>query len=317
MTHRDMPARAWALLLLLALIWGGSFLSIRIALDTIPFVTSVAYRVGFAAVLLWVWVVLRGVDLPSWRLAPAFLVMGLLNNVIPFCLMAWGQLYIPTGLTAVFNASTAVFGALVAAALLPDERMTRRKAIGVGLGFAGVVVAIGWRSLIDLDIRSLAQLAVIAGALSYAFAAVWARVRLAGIAPEASAAGMLTGSSVMMIPAALILDGWPVWPGAQAALAVGYYVIAATAGAYVLYYRVIAMAGSAHTMLVTLLVVPVSIGLGALVRAEALAPRVFAGMAVLAVGLVVLDGRAIRWLRRSKGGDTGAAAPSNGDAGPV
>lgn len=298
MTHRDLSAQAWVLLCLLALIWGGSFLSIRIALDAVPFVTSVAYRVGFAAVLLWLWVLARGIELPSRRLAPAFLVMGLLNNVIPFCLMAWGQLYIPTGLTAVFNASTAVFGAVVAAALLPDERMTARKAVGVGVGFAGVVVAIGWRSLVDLDVRSVAQLAVVAGALSYAIAAVWARVRLAGVAPEASAAGMLTGSSVVMIPAALLIDGVPVWPGVSAALAVSYYVIAATAGAYVLYYRVLAMAGSANTMLVTLLVVPVSIGLGALVRCEALAPRVFVGMALLALGLVVLDGRALRWMRR-------------------
>ncbi|MFV2053402.1 DMT family transporter [Aliiroseovarius sp. YM-037] len=291
--QRSIPTRVWVDILLLGLIWGASFLAIRLALFEIGFVTSVAHRVFWAALILWGWVWVRGFDVPRGaRVWGAFLVMGLLNNVIPFSLMAWGQLHIETGLTSVFNAATAIFGVVVAALILPDERMTLRKASGVGLGFAGVAVTIGLDSFQSLDLRSLAQLAVVGGTISYAFASVWARMRLSGLRPEVAAAGMLTGSSLVMVPAAFLIDGVPSFALSwQATLSVGYYVVFATAGAYLLYYRILATAGAANTMLVTLIIPPVSIILGALVLSEALPPNVFAGLALLILGLVILDGR--------------------------
>lgn len=137
MTERTISAESWGLLALLALLWGASFLSIRIALDEIPPLTAVAHRVGWATLVLWVYVILRGLPLPRGRRVwIGFLGMGLLNNVIPFSLMAWGQLYIPSGLTSIFNASTAIFGVLVAAVLLSDETLSARKAVGVAVGAA-------------------------------------------------------------------------------------------------------------------------------------------------------------------------------------
>lgn len=299
MSTRDIPNRAWAELALLSLIWGGSFLAIRTALDEIPFVTSVAYRVGVAALVLWAWVALRRLAVPtSPRVWGALLGMGVLNNVLPFSLMAWGQLHIETGLTSILNAGTAVFGVLVAALLLADERLTLRRGLGVALGFFGVATAIGLKNLTSLDLRSAAQLAVVAGTISYAFAGVWARVMLQGLAPQVAAAGMLTGSALVMIPAALLLDG-PVLPQhPDTILAIGYYAVIATALAYLLYFRVLAMAGSGNLMLCTLLVAPVAILLGASVRGEVLSPNVYAGFALLAVGLAVLDGRVLRVFRR-------------------
>lgn len=287
--------RAWAELILLGLIWGGVFLAVRVSLDEIGFVTSVAHRVFWAALILWGYVALRRLPLPRGRQWGALLVMGLLNNVIPFSLMAWGQLHIPSGLASVFNASTAIFGTLVAALVLADERLTPRKALGVGLGFAGVVTAIGVNALLAFDITSLAQLAVIGGTLSYAFAGVWARVHLKGLTPQVAAAGMLTGSALVMVPAALVLDGPPdltLRPETLASIA--YIVLAATAGAYLLYYRILAMVGSANLMLVTLIIPPVAIVLGTWLRAETLSPNVYAGLALLALGLVILDGRLLR-----------------------
>ena len=293
MTQKSLSARAWAELLLLAALWGGSFLAIRVALDEIGFVTSVAHRVFWAALVLWGVVALMRLPVPrAPRVWGAFLVMGLLNNVIPFSLMAWGQLYIETGLTSIFNAATAIFGVLVAALLFRDERLTARRALGVALGFAGVVVSIGVETLTRFDPRALAQLAVLGGALSYAFAGAWARATLSGLAPQVAAAGMLTGSGLVMLPAAMLLEGPPdltLQPGTIAAIA--YYALAATALAYLLYYRVLAMAGSGNLMLVTLLIVPFAIVLGALARDETLAPQAFAGFALLALGLLVLDGR--------------------------
>ena len=287
--------RAWAELSLLALIWGGSFLAIRVALDELPFVTSVAWRVGLAALVLWTWVLARRLPVPrAPRVWGALLVMGLLNNVVPFTLMAWGQLSIETGLTSILNAGTAVFGVLAAALLLPDERLTPRRALGVALGILGVATAIGLGQLATLDLRSLAQLAVVAGTLCYALASVWGKVTLQGLAPQVAAAGMLTGSSLVAIPAALAVEG-PVWPTTPATwAAVAYYAVAATALAYLLYFRVLAMAGAGNALLVTLLIAPVAIVLGALVLGESLPPRTYAGFALLALGLAVIDGRVLR-----------------------
>jgi drug/metabolite transporter (DMT)-like permease len=293
-----LTPRAWGELMLLSLIWGGSFLAIRTALDEIPFVTSVAYRVGLAALALWALVALRRTPLGlTRRHMLGFLGMGLLNNVIPFSLMAWGQLHIETGLTSILNASTAIFAVVVAAIFLADERLTLRKALGVGVGFAGVATAIGLDNLTQLDLRSAAQLAIVAGTVSYALAAVWARVWLKGLAPPVAAAGMLTASSLVMIPAALLIDG-PVLPQNPLTwAAIGYYALIGTALAYILYYRVLALAGSGNAVLCTLMIPPVAISLGAWIRAEALAPNAYMGFALLALGLAILDGRILRALR--------------------
>lgn len=294
-----MPSRAWAELALLSLIWGGSFLAIRTALDEVPFVTSVAYRVGIAALVLWAWVAIRRLAVPrDPKVWGALLVMGLLNNVLPFSLMAWGQLHIETGLTSILNAGTAVFGVLVAALLLADEELTLRRGIGVAVGFFGVATAIGLENLTTLDLRSTAQLAVVAGTVCYALAGVWGRVNLKGLSPQVSAAGMLTGSSLVMIPAALLIDGIVIPQQADTILSIGYYAVIATALAYLLYFRVLALAGSGNTMLCTLLIAPIAILLGALMRDEVLSANVYAGFALLALGLAILDGRVLRSLRR-------------------
>lgn len=300
--QKTLSGRAWAELFLLALLWGASFLSIRIALNEIGFVTAVAHRVFWAALVLWGVVWLRGLPVPhSPRLWIGFLMMGLLNNVIPFSLMAWGQLHIETGLTSILNAATAIFGVVVAAIVFVDERLSLRRVVGVGLGFAGVATAIGLDSLARLDLRSMAQLAVLCGTFSYALAAAWGRLRLSGLAPQVAAAGMLTGASLVMVPAALILEGVPsltLSPATFAAIA--YYALAATAFAYLLYYRVLAMAGSGNLMLCTLLIAPIAIVLGAVVLGEELKPQAYAGFALLALGLTVLDGRLWRWITRQR-----------------
>lgn len=299
MTQDSISAGTWGLMALLALLWGASFLSIRIALDEVPPLTAVAHRVSGASIILWLYVFARGIPLPRGRRVwIGFAGMGLLNNVIPFSLMAWGQLHISSGLTAIFNASTAIFGVLVASLLLADERLTRRKAIGVATGFAGVVTAIGADSLRDFDITSLAQLAVLAGTLSYSFAGVWARKWLTGLPPQVAAAGMLTASTLVIVPLAWIVDGpirLDLAPRTLAAIA--YYAVGATALAYLLYYSVLARAGSGNLMLVTLLIAPVAILLGALVLGETLPANAYKGFALLALGLAIIDGRLIDRLR--------------------
>lgn len=293
---------SWALLVLLALIWGGSFLSIRIALDEVGPLTSVAHRTFWAMLILWGVVLMRGHSLPrdlrSWT---DFFGVGMLNNVIPFTLMAWGQLFIASGLTSIFNAATAIFGALAAALFFADERISLRKGIGVALGFCGVITAVGADALRGFDIKNLAQLAVIAGTISYALAGVWARKRLTQMPPELAAAGMLSMATLVTVPLAWVLEG-PITLRLQTdtMLAIFYYAAIATAGAYLLYYRILAVAGSSNVMLVTLLIPPVAITLGAVARDESLPANAYAGFALLALGMLVLDGRVLRALRRPR-----------------
>lgn len=293
MTQTSITLRAWGDLFLLAILWGGSFLAIATALDEIGFLSSVTHRVLWAALLLWAVVLWKGLPIPTApRVWAAFLVMGCLNNVIPFSLMAWGQLSIESGLTSILNAATAIWAVIVAALVFPDERLTPRRTIGVTLGFAGVATAIGLQNLANFDIRSLAQIAVIAGTLSYAFAGSWARLKLSDHPPLVAAAGMLTGSTLVMLPLSWIIEGpLPMALAPETWAAIAYYAVASTAFAYILYYRILAAAGAGNLLLVTLMIPPIAIVLGAWVRNEALSPNAYLGLALLALGLLILDGR--------------------------
>lgn len=298
--QQSLSGRAWSEMLLLAVIWGGSFLSIRIALDEIGPLTSVAHRTGWAMLVLWFVVLAMRLPIPrSPGIWFGFLGMGLLNNVIPFALMAWGQVHVETGLTSILNAATAIFGVLAAALFFADERITIRKGIGVGLGFLGVATAIGIDNFRNFDLRSLAQLAILAGTISYALAGVWARKFLGDLPAQVAAAGMLTASTLIAVPLAWWAEG-PITLDLQTdtIAAIGYYAIIATAGAYLLYYRVLAMAGTGNLLLVTLLIAPVAITLGAIVRHESLNTNAFAGFGLLALGLIILDGRVWMLIRR-------------------
>jgi len=300
--QKTMTGRAWFEMTLLALIWGGSFLAAAVALREVGVFTVVAHRVFWAMLILWFVVWLRGYALPrdiaTWR---AFLVMGILNNVLPFSLFVWGQQYIESGLVSILNAATAIFGVLVAAMVFADERLTTRKLAGVLIGFCGVVSTIGVTNLVSFDIKSTAQLAAVLATVCYAFASAWARRTMVGLPPEMSAAGMLTSSSLIMVPLALILEGVPsvhLMPSTLAALA--FFTVIATAFAYLLYYSVLRRAGSGNLTLVTLMIPPMAILLGAVFLHERLEPREFLGFRLVALGLIVIDGRLLRLIRRGK-----------------
>ncbi|MGM0585446.1 MAG: DMT family transporter [Pseudomonadota bacterium] len=296
-----MTNRAWAELLALGAIWGGSFVTIGVAVREMGPFAAIFWRTGLGAATLWAAMAVLRPALPrDPRFWAACAVMGLLNNVIPFTLMAWGQQSIESGLTAILNATTAVFGALVAAALLRDERLTARRAAGVGLGLAGVAVITGPEALSGLDLRSLGQIAVLGGAMSYALASVWARRFMQGGSPLAAATGMTTAAFATMVPLTLWIEGPPpIDLSAGAWAAVIYYGAVATGAAYLLYYSLIARAGAANTMLVTLVIPPLAILLGWLILDERLSGGAYLGLALIAGGLVVLDGRAVARLRRT------------------
>ncbi|MEM9370862.1 MAG: DMT family transporter [Pseudomonadota bacterium] len=296
-----MSGRAWVELILLSVLWGGSFFSIAIAQREIGPITVVLHRVLWAALLLWALAFWRGLTIPR-AVGPwlVFLIMGLLNNVLPFTLMSWGQTKIETGLVSVFNATAAIFGVMVAAAFLRDEPLTLSRFGGVILGVTGVAVISGIEALFSFDPRSLGQLAVLGGAVSYAFASVWGKLWLRGYDPVVAAAGMLTGSCLIMLPLSIATEGVPSLDlSAETWGAIGYFAFLATAGAYLLYYRILAIAGAGNLMLCTLLIPSVAITLGAVYLGEMLDPKAYAGFGLIALGLIVIDGRLLRRKRPS------------------
>ncbi len=298
----SMTATEWGLLLILSVIWGGSFFFTGVAVKELPPLTIVAARVGLAALALHVVVRLSGHPMPtSSKIWLGFLGMGLLNNILPFSLIVWAQTHIESGLASILNATTPLFGVVVAHMLTRDEKMTGNRLAGVLVGFAGVAVMIGPSSLSRLGEDVLAQIAILGAALSYAFAGVYGRrFRLWGLSPIVTACGQLTASSAVILIFAMAVDRpWTLAPpGAATIAAVIAIALISTALASVIFFRILASAGATNIMLVTFLIPVSAILLGAVFLGERLAPEDFAGMAIILVGLSLIDGRLWPRVRR-------------------
>lgn len=292
-TQTRMSRSTWISMTLLALIWGGSFLSIRMALEEVGVLTTVAFRVGLAALALWAWVAVRRLAVPvTWRFAGTCLFLGVVNNILPFLLIVWGQTHIPSGLAGILNAANVIFTVGLAALIYRDEALSLAKALGVALGLAGVALTVGPGLLGHLDLTSLGQLAVLAAALFYAISAVFSRKATRRIRPEVVAAGMLSVACLALIPAAIWVEGVPTFRyHLQTWAALGYISLLSSALAYILYYSVLQTAGAGNASLVTLMIAPVAVVLGALVYDEALPPAAYVGMVLLVLGMLVIDGR--------------------------
>ncbi len=294
--------RDWGLLLILSVLWGGTFLFVELALPEVPPLTLVLARVGLGALALGLVLRLTGGALPRgaalWRGARG---MAILNNVIPFTLFFWAQTQIEAGLAAILNATTPLWSVALAHLLTADEKATPAKLAGVALGFAGVAVMVGGEALEGSGGRGLARGACLLAALSYAFSALWGRrFGALGAAPLGIAFGQLCLSSALMLPLALAVErplALPL-PGVQALAAVQALALLSTAAAYAIFFRVLASAGATKLMLVTFLIPVSAVALGVLVLGERLEARHLAGMAIIGAGLAAIDGRLPRAMIR-------------------
>lgn len=297
-----MTGLEWAMLVGLSILWGGSFFFNAIAVRELPTLTVVVARVALAALILLI--VMRAVRQPIpvepriWR---AFFAMGLLNNVVPFSLIVWGQSHIASGVASILNATTPLFTVVVAHCLTADEKMTSGKLLGVVVGFLGVAVMMGGDALQSLGVDIAAQLACLAAAVSYAFSGIYGRrFRAMGISPMATAMGQVATSSIVLLPLALLVDQpWmlPLPSGAAFAALVGVAALS-TAAAYILYFRILSTAGATNLLLVTFLIPVTASLLGVLFLGEALQRSHAFGMAMVGLGLAAIDGRPWRSVRR-------------------
>ncbi len=300
MAVRRMGATEWALLITLSVLWGGSFFFVEVLLDALDPASVVFWRVGPAAVALVVLVYATGHRLPGdWTTWRAFAVMGVLNNVAPFTLIAWGQTEIESGLAAILNATTPLFTVALAHLVTADERLTASRGVGVLAGLAGVAALVGPGALAGIGAGVLGQAAILGAALSYACAGLYGR-RLTGLPAPVAAAGMVSASAAMALPIALATGApFAFEPGLATIGAIAGLSLLSTALAYLIYFRVLAAAGATNLLLVTFLIPPSALALGIAVLGERPTLGAFAGMALIFVGLAAVDGRLFRAPRRA------------------
>jgi len=291
-TH--MGTREWIMLVTLSILWGGSFFFIGVAVKELSALTIVTFRVALAAICLWCIAFFMGYrpikNMAIWR---CFFIMGILNNVIPFTLIVWGQTQIASGLASLLNATTPLFTVIVAGILLPDEHITPLKLIGVTVGIVGLMVMIGMPAVAETD-TTFAQIAILVASISYAFAGVYGRrFKTMAINPIVTAAGQVTASTLVLLPMTFYINGFVSFskPSFDVWIAILALAILSTALAYIIYFKLLETTGATNLLLVTLLIPVSAIVLGSLFLDEVLAPAHYAGMALIALGLSAIDGR--------------------------
>ncbi len=297
MTHLEkvgftMSTKLWILLVILSVLWGGSFFFAEIALRDISPFMLVTLRVGIAAVVLFLYIFItkqaQALDLKNWI---SLFVMGALNNVIPFTLIFWGQVYIESGLASILNATTPLFTVLLAHLMTQDEKMTSNKVVGVLIGFVGVIFLIGPVAYSGQKAQALGQIAVLFAAVSYAFAGIWGK-RLRSIPAPVSSGGMLFGSTVIMLIVLLLKgESFELNISTSSWAAVLALAIFSTVIAYMIYFYILAQAGATNLLLVTFLIPVSALILGVVFLDETFTTNAIIGMLLIIISLISIDGR--------------------------
>jgi len=292
-------SRYWPMLLLLAAVWGASYLFIKVAVDEIAPAPMMAFRTLVAGLVLVGYVAWRlGSDRAVRELRAAWrhcLVLGVLNAALPFWLIAWGEQHIDSGLAAVVQASVPIFNALLVLRFLPHERLNGTRATGLAIGLAGVAVVTGinphggWWAIAG-------ALAIVASSLSYAGAGVYGQRAVSGTAGPVLAAGSMLVGAVILLPFALfrLPETAPGWEATASLLAL---TLAGTAFAQLVLFRMLALHGSARLALVTYLMPGFAIVYGAVLLEEAITIAMLAGLALILGGVALASG-AVRLPRR-------------------
>ncbi|HEU0061585.1 MAG TPA: DMT family transporter [Hyphomicrobiaceae bacterium] len=300
---KPLDRQDWTLLWFLSLLWGGAFFFAGVAVRELPPLTCVLIRVALAAVTLLPIFWALGFAVPR---SPAgwlpFLGMALFNNVLPFALIFAGQTFITVGLSSIINALTPLITLMVMAAF-QQERLTVQRSVGVALGAAGVAILHGFDGVPD-GAQTLGIGLCLAGALSYGFAALWGRRYLAGVPPLLSATCQLICSTLIMLPVVALSDRpWTLnAPSGTTLLALLALAVLGTAVAYLVFFHLFVRAGASNVMLVTLLIPMTAVLLGNIFLGEPLRPAEITGAMVIGLGLLFIDGRALRGLTGRRAG---------------
>jgi drug/metabolite transporter (DMT)-like permease len=287
-----MRPRDFAGLILLAALWGGSFLFIRVAVRALGPFLLVELRVGLAAAALILYALAVG-SLPKirarWR---SFLVLGFFNAAVPFSLISAAEIHLTASLAAILNSTTVMFTAIVAAVWM-DDALTARKVVGIVLGVVGVTVLVGWDPLRLNGVVLLAVAAMLLASLSYALGATYAKRSFSGIPPLGMAIGQLSGAGALLLPLAVVSVPEEA-PSTVVALSMLGLAFLSTAVAYLIYFRLIENVGPTSTLTVTLLVPVFGLLFGVLLLGEPIGFGTLAGLGIILTSVVLITGIAPR-----------------------
>jgi drug/metabolite transporter (DMT)-like permease len=291
MTNKD-----WLRIVALGFLWGSSFLYAEILLRYLNPLMIVFLRVGLAGLTLLVICLMKrhrikltGNDLVNIG------VIGALNNVIPFSLIVWGQQTTTGGLASIINASTAFFSILLAALFIPQERLTWNRIAGVLIGVVGVAIAVGPANMLQVPENDIGKYLILLATISYAFAGVWAKLRMQNLPSLISATGMLVASALLMLPLLFVTDTFQVSPIDVYVFFLSFqFAVICSVFAYLLYFKILETTGAGNLLICTIIVPPSAILLEVLVLDEVIGMRELVGLLIVTVGMVVLDGRLLR-----------------------
>lgn len=283
-----------ALLVTLATLWGGSYTFIKLGVATIPPVTLIAARTAIAGLLLLVVMWARGVrmptDGPTWQ---RFAFQAVLNSVIPWTLIAWGERHVDAALATILNSAGPIFTFLLTAVVTRHEATSPRKLFGVVAGMVGILLIVGVDAFHDIGSGLVAEAAIVAATICYACAAIFGR-SFKGLDPMAPAAGSLLAGAAVLIPASLVFEQpWTLSPALSSVLALLALAVFSTAAAFAIYFRLIQTLGSVGTTAQAYLRVPIGVAISVAILGETLSQTAWIGLAcvVLGVAAMTIPGR--------------------------
>ena len=295
-----MNNKTWLLVILLGFIWGSSFLFTEILLNYINPVLIVFFRVSLASIILIIYVFFF-TNLKfnfSKEILLTFFTMGLLNNVIPFLLIAFAQETITGGLASILNANTSFFTIFLASLFLKDEKLTSHRLLGIIIGIIGVIVIVGFENLSEFKNYNFGIVLMLFSCLSYSFAGIFAKTKLTNIHPTISATGMLSMSTIILFPFIIIYNGNELININSTVL---YYscmfAFICTVLAYFLYFKILETNGAGNLLICTIIIPPSSILLNAFFINEIIKIYELIGLIIITLGLIILDGRIINYIK--------------------
>jgi drug/metabolite transporter (DMT)-like permease len=282
----------WIPYLTLALVWGTSYLWIKIGLESLPPLTLIAGRLTLGALFVAIVVAVAREPLPREpRQYATLLVMSVINIVIPFLLITLGEQSIDSALASILNATVPLFVIVIAPLFLPEERVTAAKIAGLALGFAGVVLLVAPGLTSGLGTSVPAELMLVGSSVSYAFGNVFARRNVRGMAPMIPALFQVGFAAAITVPLALLIDHpWAdVHPAPIAFLAVAWLGFLGSGLAYLCFFTVLRHWGSTRTSTSSYLLPVVGITAGALVLGEAVTGNRIVGTALIVAGIAIVS----------------------------
>ena len=288
-----MNNKNWTLVFLLGFLWGASFLFVEILLNYISPFMIVYLRVSLASLILILYLILSKIKFQfSFLLVFNFFIMGMLNNVFPFLLITYGQQTVSGGLASILNANTSFLTILLASLILKNEPLTKSRIIGVLIGVIGVIIVVGYGNIYDLFDKGSGKFLILLSGLSYAFAAIFAKVRLQNIQPEVAATGMLTMSTLILSPFIFLFYGNEV--SSLNIISMSYsllFAVICSVLAYFIYFKILLSTGAGNLLICTIIIPPSAILLNTILIGESINLNELIGLVIITFGLLILDGR--------------------------